>query len=91
MFCELSKADIDFPVNLDLKIIVVKGEKEGGYEKELAAVLSSIDIFSISWREKPSSKGTYISYTVNVDVKTRQQFDEMYEVFKDIEYVKTVI
>ena len=91
LFCELSKADIDFPVDFDLKIIVVRDKDRGSYTEELESVLSSIGIPCCRWREKSSSKGTYISYTVSVNVKSRKSFDEMYEKLKKLDYIKTVI
>ncbi len=91
MFCELSKADIDFPVRFDLKIIVISKPGNDSYIKDLESLLSSIDIESSNWREKNSSKGTYISYTVNVYVKNREIFDLMYVKFRELDYIKTVI
>ena len=91
MFCELSKADIDFPVSFDLKIIVEKENGRENYVNDLESVLTGIGISSSNWREKLSSKGTYISYTVNVDVDSRETFDLMYVKFKDLEFIKTVI
>ena len=91
MFCELSKADIDFPVSFDLKIIVVKDSSRESYIEDLGTVLRNIGIKHSNWREKPSSKGTYISYTVNVNVGSREIFDLMYVKFKELDYIKTVI
>ncbi len=91
MSLEDSKAEIEFPVNFDLKIIVLKDKEKDNYCRELESVLKSIGIMCSNWREKPSSKGKYISYTVNVDVKSREIFDLMYAEFKKLDYVKTVL
>ena len=91
MFCELSKADIDFPVSFDLKIIIIKENESKDYVTELESLLKSIGIPCRNWRDKPSSKGTYISYTVNVNIDSRETFDLMYDKFKKLDYVKTVI
>ncbi len=91
MFCEMTKADIDFPVNFDLKIIVTREEGKDNYTEELEAVLNNIGVSCSNWRDKPSSKGTYISYTVNVNVSSRETFDLMYAKFREVDYIKTVI
>ncbi len=91
MFCENSKADIEFPVVFDLKIIVVKTDEISTYEDELEKVLNSIGILCSNWRNKPSSKGTYISFTVNVNINSREIFDLMYVKLKELDYIKTVL
>ncbi len=91
MFCELSKADIDFPVNFDLKIIVTSAKESEEHRKELESVLSDLDIPCSNWRERVSSKGSYLSYTVNVTVMSRELFDRMYLTFREKDYIKTVI
>ena len=87
----MSKADIDFPVKFDLKIIVVRKDEKENYIEELEALLNKIGVLCTNWRDKTSSKGTYISYTVNVNVISREIFDLMYANFREVDYIKTVI
>jgi len=69
---------IKFPVNYDLKIILVANNKHKENIALLEKVLTKLDISFLNWRHKDSGKGKYTSYTVHVRIVTETLMKKLY-------------
>lgn len=82
---------IKFPVRFDLKVIMNTPEDHTQNISKLEFVLNTLDIAYQNWRQKPSGKGTYTSYTVNVYIISQEKLTHLYTDLKRIPEIKMAI
>lgn len=82
---------IKFPVRFDLKIIMISAKDHKENITKLENTLNELEIAFNNWRNKPSGKGTYTSYTVNVYIISQQKLTALYAELKKIPEVKMAI
>ncbi|RLD35659.1 MAG: hypothetical protein DRI74_10470 [Bacteroidetes bacterium] len=69
---------IIFPVNFDLKVIMHTQPDPQMSIAELESLLVVLKIPFKNWRHKPSAKGTYTSFTVNIDLVSDALMKKLY-------------
>ncbi|RLD38282.1 MAG: hypothetical protein DRI74_04380 [Bacteroidetes bacterium] len=69
---------IKFPVNYDLKIILIANNKHKENIALIEVVLNKLDISFLNWRHKDSGKGKYTSYTVHVRIINEALMKNLY-------------
>lgn len=82
---------IIFPVTFDLKVIMITTKDPNENIKALEPVLTELGIRFSKWTHKPSGKGTYTSYSVNVEVKDQKTLTNLYEKLKLVPGVKMAL
>ena len=70
---------IKFPVNFDLKVIMLTQSDPNISIAELESLLVKLKIPFKNWRHKPSGKGTYTSFTVNIDLDSEKLMTKLYK------------
>ena len=73
-----SNEKIKFPVNYDLKIILIANNKHKENIASIELVLEKLGISFLNWRHKDSGKGKYTSYTVHVRIVTEVLMKSLY-------------
>ncbi|OYT16071.1 MAG: hypothetical protein B7C24_09760 [Bacteroidetes bacterium 4572_77] len=82
---------IEFPVNFDLKVIMITQPDAQISIAELESVLVALAIPYENWRYKASGKGTYTSFTVNIDVVSQKILSTLYENLRSVPNVKMAL
>ena len=82
---------VKFPVSFDLKVIMLTQPDPQISIAELEQLLVQLEIPFKNWRHKPSGKGTYTSYTVKVDIVSRELMTKLYAQLRGIPNVKMAI
>jgi putative lipoic acid-binding regulatory protein len=82
---------IKFPVNYDLKIILIANNKHKENIASIELVLEKLDISFLNWRHKDSGKGKYTSYTVHVRVSTEALMKTLYAELRTVPGFKMAI
>lgn len=75
----LDDKKITFPVRYDLKVIMMTKEDPNINIKAIEPVLKDLNIEFKKWSHKPSGKGTYTSYSVNVLIKNQDILTQLYK------------
>lgn len=82
---------IKFPVNYDLKIILIANNKHKENIASIELVLEKLGISFLNWRHKDSGKGKYTSYTVHVRINTETLMKNLYTELNTIPGFKMAI
>ena len=69
---------VTFPVNYDLKIILIANNKHKENMASIEVVLEKLGISFLNWRHKDSGKGKYTSYTVHVRIANEALMTSLY-------------
>ena len=86
-----SKEKIIFPVNYDLKIILVANDLHNENKAMIEQVLVKLGISFLNWRHKDSGKGKYTSYTVHVRIVSEEIMKKLYLELRSIPGFKMAI
>ena len=73
---------VKFPVKFDLKVIMTTQENNQDNIDLLEPVLKKLNISFGKWSHKPSGKGTYTSYSVNVRIISQEILTQVYNDLK---------
>ncbi len=87
----LQSEELEFPVNFDIKIIM---ENTGTLEENINALKAIFDSLAVphkTWRHKESKNGTYISFTANTTLESREKMEALYHRLKDVPGIKMVL
>jgi len=82
---------IEFPVNFDLKVIMLSVDDPSVSIADLELLLIQLKIPFKNWRHKASGKGSYTSFTVNVDIETKILLDKLYLELRTVPGVKMAL
>ena len=82
---------IKFPINFDLKVIMLTIDDPTISIAELESLFVKLSIPYKNWRHKPSGKGTYTSFTVNIDIDTQGHLTQLYAELRTVPNVKMAI
>lgn len=88
---DLEGTEIEFPVTYKLKAVMIGTEDEDGNTKKLVNVFTSLHIEHKYLDKKVSSKGSYISYTYEVSIDSREQMNTLYAELKKIKELKFAV
>jgi putative lipoic acid-binding regulatory protein len=90
--CNLfGKESVNYPVKFDLKAIIDASIKSEESIASLENIFKKHAVPFSNWRQKESSGGKYISYTVNVTVESQQVLENVYAALKMIKGLKFAI
>jgi putative lipoic acid-binding regulatory protein len=87
-YCHTFGDSVKYPVQFDLKAIIDAGIAEEESIASLEVVLKKNKVPFENWRQKSSSGGKYISYTVSVEIKSQKQLEKVYKELKTIPGLK---
>lgn len=82
---------IKFPVDFDLKVIMLTKPDPQISIAELEVLLVQLKVAFKNWRHKPSGKGTYTSFTVSVHLETQELMTKLYNDLRSIPGVKMAL
>jgi len=82
---------IQFPTDYPIKVIVEFKKSDNIYQASIFAVLFQLGIQHNNWRVKESSKAKYRSYSIDLVLENRSQFDNVYVFLSKIPDVVKVI
>jgi len=82
---------IKFPVNYDLKVILVANGLHEENKAMIEHVLTKQGITFLNWRNKDSGKGKYTSYTVHVRIQNEDIMKRLYADLRSIPGFKMAI
>lgn len=82
----LDDKQIEFPVTFNLKAVMEGTGKE--HKKRILAVFDQFKVKNTFQNKKESSKGTYVSYTFEVELESKVQMEAVYAALKNVEGLK---
>jgi putative lipoic acid-binding regulatory protein len=87
--CNLfGRETVNYPVRFDLKAIVKASIKKQESINNIEYLLNKHKVPFENWRSKPSSGGKYISFTVNVEIRSQQILEKLYADLKKVPGLK---
>ena len=87
--CNLfNRESVNYPVKFDLKAIIEATIEKEKSIKNIEKVLKKYNLPYENWRTRPSSGGKYLSYTVSIEIQSKQELDEVYADLKKIPGLK---
>lgn len=76
------KPEVEYPVNYNLKVIFDTSEKQEVQQRNLELVLEDSQVNHEFVKSKHSSKGNYVSLTMNVTLESEEQMTRLYKRMK---------
>jgi putative lipoic acid-binding regulatory protein len=87
--CNLfGKETVNYPVTFDLKAIIEASIPREESIKSMEVLFAKYKVPFKDWREKPSSGNKYISFTVSVEVESKEILDNLYADLKKLPGLK---
>ncbi|MBE0639853.1 MAG: DUF493 domain-containing protein [Bacteroidales bacterium] len=80
-----------FPLVFDLKVIVDNQHPEEYSRAHLRTLFSQLEIPNTNWRSRLSAEGKYISFTIEVFVKTDEMMKKLYADLKTLPGIKLAL
>ena len=92
LFEDLFKNEqVEFPVKYNLKVILDATIPDHQNRDELVKALEELKVSHENWKDKLSKNGRYISFTIHVEIVSREQLYALYNRLKDIPGVKFAV
>lgn len=82
---------IEFPVTYSLRVVMSSREDQDSNKKLLAKILSGLGIEHSGWGEKKSNQNSYIRYSVDVTLESKEKMDMLYKLLNSEEAIKFAI
>ncbi len=83
--------EIEYPVNYDLKVIFETTEAMDIQKRNLELVIEDADVPHKFIRSRQSSKGKYVSLTVNITLHSNEQLQYLYQRLKLLPGIKFAV
>lgn len=83
--------EIEYPVSFNLKVILDTNETLEIQQRNIELVLEDVGVEFNFVRTKQSSKGSFVSYTINVRLDNKQQMDNLYTRLKLLPGIKFAV
>ena len=77
-----------FPQNFDIKVIVAAIIPIEESKANISRVFSECRSVHSFVSARASAKGTYITYTYNIDIESQEQMNAVYEALKQVPEIK---
>lgn len=87
-YCQTFGDSVNYPVKFDLKAIIDAKIKAEESIASLEKVFKKHKVPFENWRQKSSSGGKYISYTVSVEIFSQSQLEKVYADLKKVKGLK---
>ncbi len=85
------KTEVEYPVNYDLKVIFETAEALEIQQRNLELVIEDAGVPHKFIGSRPSSKGKYVSLTVNVTLQSNEQLQYLYQRLKLLPGIKFAV
>jgi len=86
--CHTFGESVNYPVKFDLKAIIDASIKPEESMQAMERLFNEFKVPFSNWRQKSSSGGKYISYTVSVDIESQKQLEDLYTALKKLPGLK---
>ncbi len=83
--------EITYPVSFDLKVIMGVKNPQVAQIEAIEKILNTLNIPFKNWRHKQSSKGNFISHTVNVHIANQTLMHNLYTQLKTVPDIKMAL
>ncbi len=80
-----------FPQVLDIKVILDKTASEEQSRAHLKTLLAQLSIPNTNWRTRQSAAGNYISFTIEIILKSDEARKELYTSLKTLPGIKLAL
>ncbi len=84
----MTEEKIRFPQNFDIMVIVSATVPLEESKKNISRAFSTCKAIHSFVSTRASSKGSYITYTYNVDIESHEQMNAVYDVLKNVSGIK---
>ena len=85
------KKEIDFPINYDLKVILETEEEIDIQQRNLELVLEDAEVNYDFVKSQHSSKGNFVSLTMNITLNDKNQMGYLYHRLKLLPGIKFAV
>ena len=85
------QVEIEYPVNYDLKVIFETAETIDIQKRNLELVIEDAAVPHKFIRSRQSSKGKYVSLTVNITIDNKEQMQYLYQRLKLLPGIKFAV
>ncbi len=85
------KPEVEFPVNYDLKVIFETEEELEIQQRNLELVLEDSEVKYDFVKSTHSSKGNYVSLTMNITLHSEEQMNHLYQRMKLLPGIKFAV
>ena len=85
------KKEIDFPINYDLKVILETEEEIDIQQRNLELVLEDAEVNYDFVKSQHSSKGNFVSITMNITLNDKNQMGYLYHRLKLLPGIKFAV
>ena len=87
--CNLfNRQSVNYPVSFDLKAIIDASIPMEESIRAMEKIFTANKVPFANWRQKESSGGKYISYTVSIDMASQQLLEKVYSELKSVPGLK---
>jgi len=83
--------EIEFPVTYQMKAVMIGTENDDDNKQKLVIVFMRHEIAYSYLNKKVSSKGSYVSFTYQVTLTSREQMNKLYADLKKIKELKFAV
>jgi putative lipoic acid-binding regulatory protein len=83
-----NRQSVNYPVKFDLKVIIDASIKPKDSISAMEGLFKKYKVPFSDWRQKSSSGGKYISYTVSVDIDSQEMLEKLYTEMKQVPGLK---
>lgn len=77
-----------FPQNFDIKVIVAASVPSDESKANISRVFTECRTVHSFVSARASAKGTYITYTYNIDLNSQEQMNAVYDALKTVPEIK---
>lgn len=77
-----------FPQNFDIKVIVAASVSSDESKANISRVFTECRTVHSFVSARASAKGTYITYTYNIDLDSQEQMNAVYDALKTVPEIK---
>ena len=85
---EQEEQKVIFPQNFDIKVIVAASVPIQDSKANISRVFSQCKVVHSFVSTRASAKGSYITYTYNIDLDSQEQMNAVYDALKQVPEIK---
>jgi putative lipoic acid-binding regulatory protein len=87
--CNLfNRQSVNYPVKFDLKAIIDAKINAKDSISAMEALFNRHKVPFSDWKQKSSSGGKYISYTVSIEIRSQKELEDVYAELKKVKGLK---
>ena len=84
----MTEEKIRFPQNFDIMVIVSATVPLEESKKNISRAFSTCKAIHSFVSTRASSRGSYLTYTYNIDIENQEQMNAVYDALKDVSGIK---